>query len=158
MTLLSNSWSRRWRVAAVVLAWSVAVGGCGDDSPSGPDPDPGPLTLRVLDRDTLSFPGNDTALVSPVPGGLEVLGRITTPTPCYDLKPGTVREPPTALTLLIIARERDVDACIQVLHAFPYQLRVRDLDPGEYDVEVIHTYPDTGWAERLAARVRVVVP
>ncbi len=112
----------------------------------------------MLNRDTLSLPGTDTAVVMPVTGGLVVLGRITTPTPCYDLEPGTVQEQPGALTLLIIARERDVDACIQVLKTRPYQLEVRDLEPGEYDVEVIHTYPGTGWADRVAARVRVVVP
>lgn len=158
MSRLTSVWRSGSLITAAVLGWSMAVGGCSAEPPAGPDPDSGPLTLQVLNRDTLSFAGTDTALVRPVANGLEVLGRITTPTPCYDLKPGTVREPPSALTLYIIAREQDVDACILVLQTFPYRLDVRDLQPGEYDVEVIHTYPDTGWADRLAARVRVVVP
>lgn len=158
MFALTGFWKGRSSAAAVVLAAGLAIGGCGDDSSTGPDRNAGPLTLRVLNRDTLSLPGTDTALVTPVAGGLVVLGRITTPTPCYDLEPGTVQEPPNALTLFIIAREQDVDACILVLKTRPYQLEVRDLDPGEYDVQVIHTYPNTGWADRLAASVRVVVP
>ncbi len=158
MFALTDFWRRRSRAAAVVLACGLAIGGCGDDSSTGPDRDAGPLTLRVLDRDTLSLSGADTARVIPVPGGLLVIGRITTPTPCYDLEAGTAQEPPGALTLFIIARGKDVDACIQVLHAFPYWLEVRELDPGEYDVEVIHKYPNTGWADRVAASVRVVVP
>ncbi len=158
MFALKDFLASRSRAAAVVLACSLAIGGCGDDTSTGPDGDSGPLTLRVLNRDTLSMPGTDVAVVTPVPGGLLVLGRITTPTPCYELSPGTVQEPPGALTLFIIAREKAVGACIQVLHAFPYRLEVRELDPGEYDVEVIHTYPNTGWADRVAASVRVVVP
>lgn len=157
MFALTGSWRKRSRAAAFVLTCGLAIGGCGDDSSTGPD-NAGPLTLQVLNRDTLSLPGTDVALVTPVTGGLLVLGRITTPTPCYELNPGTVQEPPGALTLFIIAREEAVDACIQVLHSFPYRLEVRDLDPGEYDVEVIHTYPNTGWADRVAASVRVVVP
>ncbi len=158
MSAVTGWGARRAWIAAWVIASTVAIAGCGDGTPAGPGSDTGPLTLRVLNTDTLSLPGTDTALVTPVPGGLVVLGRITTPTPCYNLRPGTVKEPPTSLTLFIIAREQNVDACIQVLHPFPYRLEVRELEPGEYDVEVIHTYPNTGWADRLATSVHVVVP
>lgn len=53
------------------------------------------------------------------------------------------------LLLRNVARwDEDVDACVAVLGSFSYEVDVRELEPGDYLVSVVYTYPDTDWPNR----------
>jgi hypothetical protein len=47
--------------------------------------------------------------------------------------------------------------CAQVLATVAYQARISHLDSGQYTLEVIQTYPGTGWADRVD-RLQVQIP
>lgn len=80
-------------------------------------------------------------------GEMVLAGAISTPTPCYDIRAEPSRRDGTlTLTLVATAQPR---ICIQVLAAFAYRARIYGLSAGRYRVEVVVTYPNTGWPPRV---------
>ena len=101
--------------------------------------------------------GRDSRLaISRVAAGqVVVTGAITTPTPCYAVRPELVHRGRT-LTLRLEARSQPM-MCAQVLATFAYQARISHLDSGQYTLEVVASYPGTGRAERVD-RLQLQIP
>ena len=108
------------------------------NSPEAPEGATSPPTVRVRE------------------GGLEVLGIISTPYPCYDIDASLERDG-RRLAITVTARGQNV-MCIAVLGAFAYSVDVGDLAPGSYRVTVAHTYPGTGWPATEVLDEVVAVP
>ncbi len=108
------------------------------NSPEAPEGATNPPTVRVRE------------------GGLEVLGLISTPYPCYDIDASLERDT-RQLAITLTARGRNV-ACIAVLGTFAYAVDVDDLEPGSWRVTVAHTYPGTGWPTTEVLDEMVDVP
>ena len=89
-----------------------------------------------------------TPRVDSVSAGQAVLrGGVSTPTPCYAIR-AELSEQADTLRLTLAANAQPV-VCIQVLAAFAYRARIHGLTPGRYTVEVVATYPGTGWPPRV---------
>lgn len=101
--------------------------------------------------------GKDAAVrADSVSSGQVVLrGGISTPTPCYAIG-AEVAQRESTLTLTLVATAQPV-FCIQVLAAFEYRARIYGLSAGRYTVEVVATYPGTGWTPR-ADTLQVEIP
>jgi hypothetical protein len=108
-------------------------------SPEAPEGATSPPTVRVR------------------PGGLEVLGIITTPSPCLDIAAAVERHDRT-LSLTITASSDRLELCIGVLGHFAYAADVPDLAAGEYRVIVRHVIPNTGWPVETVLDTEVEVP
>ena len=107
-------------------------------------------TITGVDPDPLEFvaeqvrPGGE----DPIPhfaatgsdGQIRFQGAIDTPVPCYDVE-GRIENQGDVVTLEVTATPRDV-VCIQVLATFAYEGIVTGMDPGFYEVEIVHAEGD----------------
>lgn len=90
------------------------------------------------------------------PGEVVLTGALATPTPCYAINAGvTLRDRTLSLSLTATAQPGMI--CIQTLGAFAYRARIHGLSTGRYTLEVVATYPGTGWETRTE-RLEVEVP
>lgn len=100
--------------------------------------------------------GSDTVSVqATAPGEVILVGRISTPTPCYQLE-SELRGSGDDLTLEIAARALP-RICPQVLAAYEYRARLYRLGVGNYRMTVVHAYPESGWEGR-SYEIRVEIP
>lgn len=93
----------------------------------------------------------DGPTVEATAGALSVVGVIRTPDPCHTLS-GRLRREGRTLTLRVVARRWGPHACIQVIGEIGYRVRIDGLDPGDYQVHVLHVYPAAGWPESVITR------
>jgi hypothetical protein len=89
------------------------------------------------------------------PGEIVLGGVIATPNPCYDIDAAVALEDGT-LTLTLTATARP-GFCAQVVGALRYDATLGGLQPGAYDLVVVHQYPETGWEQRVF-RQQATVP
>ena len=107
-------------------------------SPEAPEGATNPPTVRVRE------------------GGLEVLGTLSTPQPCYDFDASLERDG-RRLAITVTARGQG-GGCIDVIAYFAYAVNVDDLEAGRYRVTVTHSYPGTGWPTTQVLDAEVAVP
>ncbi|MBI2401140.1 MAG: hypothetical protein HYV20_00025 [Gemmatimonadetes bacterium] len=144
----------RGQTAAFAVVVLVAVGSV-DTCRTGPG-EPGAPQVEFTVLGALEA-GKDAAVrVDSVSSGQVVLrGGIGTPTPCYTIRAELAQREST-LTLTLVATVQPV-VCITVLAAFEYRARIYGVSAGRYTVEVVATYPGTGWTPR-ADTLQVEIP
>lgn len=147
--------SRSTLAVTLGLAVSVIIGAC-DSAPT--ELTRLPASLKLREEDPLLDTEADTAVVRPTQGGINVLGRITTPNPCYELEPDVAGGDEKILLRVVAVPADGVEACAAVLGSLAYEVDIPDLRPGEYLVTVVHSYPGTGWPDRTVADETVQVP
>jgi hypothetical protein len=113
------------------------------------------LTAGVVGSD--SAPAGATQPTAFALNGRELVARglLTAPSPCQELRHSGVGQAFT-LVFVIDARSRS-GGCVDAVTTFAYRLRVR-LEPGEYQVSVVHRFPETGWPEVIAGDTLLRVP
>ena len=84
--------------------------------------------------------GETSAAVESGRHTIQVRRTIRLPDPCRRLS-GDLRETGAELTLEVVA-EPDGRRCAKVESYLAYVAQVGDLDPGRYDLRVVHAYPE----------------
>jgi hypothetical protein len=88
--------------------------------------------------------GGGTPRVDSVSAGQVVVrGVIGTPTPCYTVAARLDHDGSRVKVSLVATGLEGV--CVQVLGALAYRARIYDVTAGHYSVELVRSYPDTGW-------------
>jgi hypothetical protein len=80
-------------------------------------------------------------------GRIAVRATLSAPDPCRALS-GELDRSGQHLTLRVSVRPNDAHACVQVIGRFGYDAAIEGLAPGRYRLQVVHTYPATGWPTR----------
>lgn len=132
------------RIGSVLLAVSVSLSFCRTMPANGGAGEPA-LEFAVLGQ---AEPAVERApTIEKVDAGrVRVTGAIATPTPCYTIEAGLVAAERT-LTLTLTANAKE-GICVQALAAFEYRATISGLEPGDYTIVVVQTYPGTGWPRR----------
>lgn len=122
-------------VVALFLVFAIA---CGGKTPNVPDT----AVLRFTPRAPQSGPPN---VVTAEAGQRLIIVRATLsgPDPCRTLD-GELTQMDRELTLRVFIRPMAV-VCAQVIGQYAYDAAIERLQPGTYVLQVIHTYPTTGW-------------
>ena len=132
---------------------TVSVDRCRAGSPAAETSQP------EMEFEVVGTPGEPRAGLVSVdsvgPGAVVLTGVLETPTPCYGLA-ATAGLQERTLKVTITATGQP-GFCIQVLGAFAYRARIHGLSGGRYTLEVVATYPGTGWESRVE-RLEVEVP
>lgn len=145
------------RVGRAALAFAalatVAADRCQTGSPAGETGQP------EVEFEVVGAPGEPAArpvsVDSVAPGAVVLTGALETPTPCYGLAAAVGLQERT-LKMTITATGQP-GFCIQMLGAFEYRARIHGLGAGRYTLEVVVTYPGTGWESRVE-RLEVEIP
>ena len=123
-------------VLLLLLLLGIWTSGCS--TITGVDPGPLDFTAEQI------RPGGDEPIpdfgVTGGDGEVRFQGAIGTPVPCYDIE-GRVDFGPDVIELEVTASPRDV-VCIQVVATFGYEGIVSGVDPGFYEVEIVHVRGD----------------
>ena len=77
-------------------------------------------------------------VVRPSRGRIEVEGVITAGDPCVQLRAESEREA-NRITVEVIARQQNVP-CITIVAHFPYRVTLDGLEPGAYELAVVHAW------------------
>lgn len=141
------------RLTAACIAL-LLLAACG--SSTSPERERPPFSVGLVNSPEAPEGATNPPTVRVREGGLEVLGIISTPSPCHDIDASLERDG-RRLAITVSARGRNV-FCIAVLGAFAYSVDVGDLDPASYRVTVAHTYPGTGWPTTQVLDEEVAVP
>ncbi len=148
----------RFPRAQAARFWVVAIAAVtsADTCQTGPSSGDPEAQVEFTVLGALDAGKDPTPRVDSVSQGQVLLtGGVSTPTPCYAI--GAELSPRDhVLTLTLVATSQPV-ICIQVLAAFEYRARIYGLTAGRHTLEVVATYPDTGWPPR-ADTLRVEIP
>lgn len=141
------------RALCIMALAAVALDRCQTEPPTGTAKEPQVEFTMVGALQELKDPPVSIDSVSP--GEVVLTGGLGTPTPCYAIGAEVaLRERTLTLTLAATAQP---GICIQVLAAFAYRARIHGLSAGRYALEVVATYPGTGW-ESQVERLEVEIP
>jgi hypothetical protein len=119
-----------------VLLLAVATA-CGGQTPTAPDT----AILRFTPREPGSAEPFVTAEASQ--GQIAIRATLRGPDPCRTLE-GELDHRDRAITLRVFVRPRG-EVCVQVIGGFAYDAVIEGLTRGTYVLQVVHTYPSTGW-------------
>lgn len=141
------------RTICLMAIAAVSLNRCQGGPPTGEGREPQvEFTVVGMLEEAESPP---VAIDSVSPGEVVLTGGLGTPTPCYAIGAEVaLRERTLVLTLNATAQPI---VCIQMLAAFEYRARIHGLSKGRYTLEVVTTYPGTGWASRVE-RLTVEIP
>lgn len=125
------------RVAVLLLLASVIA--CGGKTPTAPDRASLRFTTRVPE------PGaTDVVTAEAGQGQITVRSTLSGPDPCRTLA-GELEQTDREVTLRVFIRPNGDAACVQIVGGFAYDAVIEGLPGGRYALQVIHTYPSTGW-------------
>jgi hypothetical protein len=129
------------RVVAMVLC--VVLGACSSFEVTGPGAD---LPLEFSARAAQHGQWLEVPVMEAEgqPGRITVNARLSTPDPCRVLS-GDLRGEGSKLVLAVAVRPNGSEGCYQVIGTFEYDAVIPGLRPGNYHLQVVHTYPGTGW-------------
>jgi len=88
-------------------------------------------------------------------GGAVITGVISTPNPCYRIEASI--EGDGRVTILKLSAVSTGGFCVQTIAAFAYDASISGMTRGSHPIDVVYTYPNTGWEDRTF-RVRISVP
>jgi hypothetical protein len=138
-----------------VMATAAALAACRVSTSVAPAELPTELSFTsVLARP----PMKDTARVAGVQGSVAVLGLLNQTAPCFTLSSAASRDG-TRVVLRLTAQETPGTCATFAAGAFDYDVGVKGLAPGEYDVDVLHRvqFKDGRVAEEKVGGKRVEV-
>jgi len=125
------------RRSAVVLSLALMVA-CGGKTPTAPETAMLRFTPRAPDAGAA-----DSTAAEAGRGAITIRATLGGPDPCRTLD-GTLEQAAQQLTLRVSIRPTG-GACVLVLGRFAYDATIEGLAPGRYSLQVVHTYPSTGW-------------
>ncbi len=125
---------------ALVLSFA-AVMACGQ-TPTEPDT----ASLRFMPR--APEPGaGESVMAEANQGHIAVRAILLGPDPCRTLE-GELDQRDRKITLRVAIRPSGDAVCVLVVGRFAYDAVIEGLPRGRYGLQVIHTYPSTGWPTR----------
>ena len=125
------------RVAVLLLLPFLSA--CGGTTPAGPDG----AFLRFALRAPKPQSG-DSVTAQAGRRQIAVLATLSGPDPCRTLE-GELESRDGEVTLRVLIRPSGAAGCVQVVGRFAYAAVIEGLRPGRYHLQVVHTYPSTGW-------------
>lgn len=127
-----------------VLVALAALLAAGCDTPSAIDDYTEDVRLDFTARSDWAGPPETGPELVFTGGEGEILveGRLTTADPCQDITADAVME--GGRLRLVVRVESQPGFCIAVIGRFGYTARLLELEPGRYDLAVVHEYADNG--------------
>jgi hypothetical protein len=129
---------------SLAFAISVSLGACSVStalSPADQSSDNGipvPLPTELNSTSVLAnAPLVDTARVAGVSGYVAILGLLNQTAPCFGLTSAASRQG-SRIVVRLVARQVQGTCATFAAGAFDYDVAVKGLAPGVYDVEVLH--------------------
>jgi hypothetical protein len=123
---------------AVLLFVAFAIA-CGGKTPTAPDT----AFLRFTPR--VPEPGAAESVTAAAgQGQIAVRSTLSGPDPCRTLG-GELEQTDRDVTLRVFIRPSGAAVCVQVVGRFAYDAVIDGLPRGRYALQVVHTYPSTGW-------------
>jgi len=119
----------------LLVAFAIA---CGGETPTAP----GQGTLHFSPHPPEPGSGESTT-VEAGQGQIDVRATLTGPDPCRTLH-GDLEQADRQLTLRVSIRPTGA-VCVAMIGRFAYDASIVGLTPGRYSLQVVHTYPSTGW-------------
>ena len=124
------------RFAVLLLLPIVAA--CGGKTPTAP----GTASIRFTPR--TPEPGAAVSVTAEAgQGQIAVRSTLRGPDPCRTLG-GELEQTGREVTLRVFIRPNSA-VCVQVVGGFAYDAVIQGLPRGKHALQVIHTYPSTGW-------------
>lgn len=121
-----------------VLLLLAFVSACGGKTPTAP----GTASLRFTPR--VPEPGAAVSVTAEAgQGQIAVRSTLRGPDPCRTLG-GELEQTDREVTLRVFIRPNSA-VCVQVVAGFAYDAVIQGLPRGKHALQVIHTYPSTGW-------------
>ena len=122
-----------------VLLFLAFVIACSGKTATAPDT----ASLRFVPR--VPEPGGAHAVTAEAGlGQITVRSILAGPDPCRTLE-GELEQRGRDLTLRVFIRPSGAGVCVQVVGRFAYDAVIEGLPRGRYALQVVHTYPSTGW-------------
>jgi hypothetical protein len=120
----------------LLLAFVIA---CGGETPTAP----GSASLRFTSR--VPEPGAAASVAAEAgQGQIAVRATLSGPDPCRILE-GELAQTDRNVTLRVFIRPSGTGVCVQIVGGFAYDAVIEGLPRGRYGLQVVHTYPSTGW-------------
>ena len=160
----NNVYSARF-VLAAALALAASIAACRGSTSISPADLPSDSTIPVELITALSFasvlakaPMQDTARVAAVQGGVAVVGLLNQTAPCFSLSSAATRWA-EHIVLRLTAKEAEGTCNTFAAGAFAYDVGVKGIAPGTYEVDVLHRvlFNDGRAAEAKVGAMRVSV-
>lgn len=126
---------------AMVLPF-VSVIACGGQTPTAPDPASLRFTPRVAEPASI-----ESATAEAGQGQITVRATLLGPDPCRTLE-AEIDKRDREVALRVFIRPSGAPVCIQIVGNFSYDAVIEGLPRGRYNLQVVHTYPSTGWPTR----------
>ena len=136
------------RRLVVSLAFVIA---CGGKAPSAPDN----ASLRFMPR-AAELGSGESVIAETGQGQIAVRATLSGPDPCRTLD-AELDQTDREVTLRVFVRPSGAAVCVQVLGRFGYDALIEPLARGRYVLQVVHTYPSTGWSTTTVLRQTVDV-
>jgi len=89
-------------------------------------------------------------------GQIAVRATLLGPDPCRTLE-GELEQRDREVTLRVFIRPSGAGVCVQVIGGFAYDAVIERLPRGSHVLQVVHTYPSTGWSTRIVLNETVDV-
>jgi hypothetical protein len=130
------------RIALAVAALLAA--GC--DMPASIDDYTDDVRLEFSARNNQAGPPVTEPEITVTGGDGEIVveGGFSAANPCQDVGADAFSVNGRRLELVVQVRQRQV-ICAAVVGRFAYTARLLELEPGTYDLSVVHDYPGSGW-------------
>ena len=130
---------------AVVLFLASMIA-CSGKTPTTPDT----ASLRFTPRGP--EPGSlESVRAEAGQGQIAVRATLSAPDPCRTLD-GELDLTDREVTLRVLIRPSGASVCVQVVGRFAYDAVIEGLPRGRYVLQVVHTYPSTGWPSGTVLR------
>lgn len=138
LRLMSNT----MRLAvALFLPFVIACGG----APTAPET----AALRFTPRAVEPGSGESTSVTADAgQGQIAIRATLLGPDPCRTLE-AELEQRDREVTLRVFIRPSGAGVCIQVIGGFAYDAVIERLPRGRHSLQVVHTYPSTGWPTRV---------
>ena len=126
-------------IRVAVLLFLALLTACGGKTPTAPDR----ASLRFNTR--VPEPGAAASVTAEAgQGQITVRSTLSGPDPCRTLA-GELEQTDREVTLRVFIRPSGDAACVLILGRFAYDAVIEGLPRGRYALQVVHTYPSTGW-------------
>ena len=125
-----------------VVPFLALVIACGGKAPTAPDT----AFLRFNPR--VPDPGSPESVTAEAgQGQITVRATLSGPDPCRTLE-AELDQTDREVSLRVFIRPSGAGVCVLVIGRFAYDAVIEGLPRGRYVLQVVHTYPYTGWPTR----------